>query len=477
MKTHFSYLWLFVISLLTITLQVEAQQQKQLQTREQLAPPAQEQPQYPSLLWRISGNNLAQPSYLFGTMHSRNPLVHELGDSIPAIFDQCKAVALEIVMDNSMTDITGMFGMMKNMRMKNNTLSDFYGEEDYRKVKKYVNKQMGVMGMLLGIEKIKPIFLSALIEDMSILDGMDNAQELPLDMQLQKMGEQRDMKLISIESMEEQLAALDKMPLQDQADMLLEQVNNAGNTDTSAQYMLNIYLANDLDELLNMYNSSKEDGSTSKSFEDAIVIERNYTMANRMDSIIQQQATFNAVGAMHLPGNEGVIKLLQAKGYTVTPVYNTYYGLPPNNRLYYPSEWINFTDEEESFAIDMPAKPSVEWIDEKNLSLYTYTDIENELLYGISKMEISNNEQTVNSNVLLQQLHSTTNKNDTLSNTELQKLGDKGIISAGNDMPHTHIRYRLVKTDKAYFLLNVWGKEEVLKSTRLDSFFMSFNTL
>jgi uncharacterized protein YbaP (TraB family) len=43
-------------------------------------------------------------------------------------------------------------------------------------------------------------------------------------------------------------------------------------------------------------------------------------MAKRIDSIIQLQPTFNAIGAGHLPGKEGVVNLLRERGYTLKPV-------------------------------------------------------------------------------------------------------------------------------------------------------------
>ena len=52
----------------------------------------------------------------------------------------------------------------------------------------------------------------------------------------------------------------------------------------------------------------------------ALVTDRNKRMAERIGDMAQKQSTFAAVGALHLPGNEGVITLLREKGYTVEAV-------------------------------------------------------------------------------------------------------------------------------------------------------------
>src|SRR5215204_1704987 len=50
---------------------------------------------YPSLFWEISGNGLAKPSYLFGTMHVSSKMVFHLSDSFYLALKNADVVALE----------------------------------------------------------------------------------------------------------------------------------------------------------------------------------------------------------------------------------------------------------------------------------------------------------------------------------------------------------------------------------------------
>ena len=50
---------------------------------------------YPSLFWEITGNGLARPSYLFGTMHVSSKMVFHLPDSFYLGIKNCDVVALE----------------------------------------------------------------------------------------------------------------------------------------------------------------------------------------------------------------------------------------------------------------------------------------------------------------------------------------------------------------------------------------------
>jgi uncharacterized protein len=55
-------------------------------------------------------------------------------------------------------------------------------------------------------------------------------------------------------------------------------------------------------------------------FEDLLLVNRNMNWIPVMEKAMLAQGTFFAVGAGHLPGNEGVISLLKKAGYTVVPV-------------------------------------------------------------------------------------------------------------------------------------------------------------
>jgi uncharacterized protein len=47
---------------------------------------------------------------------------------------------------------------------------------------------------------------------------------------------------------------------------------------------------------------------------------RNRHMAERAEATLNAGNAFMAVGALHLPGPEGLVSLLQQKGFTVTPI-------------------------------------------------------------------------------------------------------------------------------------------------------------
>jgi uncharacterized protein YbaP (TraB family) len=55
-------------------------------------------------------------------------------------------------------------------------------------------------------------------------------------------------------------------------------------------------------------------------FEKRIITDRNHVMAERASTYLAKGGAFMAVGALHLPGEEGLVELLRKQGFTVTSV-------------------------------------------------------------------------------------------------------------------------------------------------------------
>jgi hypothetical protein len=53
-----------------------------------------------------------------------------------------------------------------------------------------------------------------------------------------------------------------------------------------------------------------------------VLTKRNLKMADRIKEMSAGKSCFFAVGAAHLPGEDGLIELLTAKGFKVEPVFS-----------------------------------------------------------------------------------------------------------------------------------------------------------
>ncbi len=257
-----------------------------------------------SLLWKITGNGLKTPSYLYGTIHIQDKRVFSFDTTVTNAFNSCDAFAMEILLSKVKPET-----LKKATIMKKGSLKELMSEDDYKLVAKVFHEKTGAN--ILLYDKMKPFFLSSQIEQADMPKDMDEA----LDLYFYKLAEKQGKSTFGVEKFEQQVAAIDKVSLKDQIKMLIDAVKDTSKDDFSD--LLNAYLNFNLNKLMEL---TSKDTTLPGNFAEAFLINRNKVMAKSIKKLTKKHKIFVAVGAAHLPGDKGVIKLLRDYGFTVEPV-------------------------------------------------------------------------------------------------------------------------------------------------------------
>ena len=269
-----------------------------------------------SLLWEISGNGLAQSSFLYGTIHMIGADDFFLTEKTKEAFQNSKRLTLEINMEEMM-DMSNMMPLMMQSFMKNDTtLKDLLSEEEYTKVKAHFDK----VGLpMMFVERIKPMFLSALgSEDLANMEKSGDVKSY--EMEFVSMAKEKEMPLAGLETAEYQMSMFDSIPYKAQAKMLVESISTGGSDkkgEDQFSELVKLYKARDLYGLQEMLQS---DDTGIKEFEDLLLNNRNKNWIPVMEKMMKDEVVFFAVGAGHLAGQKGVVALLRQKGYKVNPI-------------------------------------------------------------------------------------------------------------------------------------------------------------
>jgi uncharacterized protein YbaP (TraB family) len=284
-----------------------------------------------ALMWRISGKKLKKSSYLFGTIHMIDKKDFFLPEYVKTAFDESENVVFEINTDD-MTDMSAMGNMMDMMFMDDGTtLKDLLSEEDYKRVKKSLNENPLMMMMGDMVDKIKPLFLSAMIDQGDMGGGSgDNplgggggmmgmgGNTMSYEMEFTKMAKAAEKPIAGLETVDFQMSMFDSISLEDQANMLVQSLDAEKDEGEDAlSQMVALYKAQDIPGLHQMIH---EQSAGSVDFEDKLLNMRNKNWIPLMAEQMPENVTFFAVGAGHLGGEEGVIALLRKEGYVVVPV-------------------------------------------------------------------------------------------------------------------------------------------------------------
>lgn len=270
-----------------------------------------------ALLWKISGNGLEKASYLYGTIHMIDSKDYFLTDHAKSSFDKSERITFEINMEEMNNPFALLPLIQKVMMPDGLTLKDLLSEEDYQLVRGKLSES-GMPSFALGmLEKVKPLFLSALGTGDMAPGDLQNGKMKSYEMEFMKMAQETKKEMAGLETIEYQMSIFDSIPYPEQAQMLVEGMRTDSTGVDQFREMVEIYKKEDIVAMQTAFG--EEEGGLG-GYDDVLLYQRNRNWIPIMGNMMQEKVTFFAVGAGHLGGEIGVISLLRKKGYKVEPI-------------------------------------------------------------------------------------------------------------------------------------------------------------
>lgn len=260
-----------------------------------------------AVLWKISRDGL-KPSYIFGTIHVSDPAITTLPPVVREKLDSTSVFVMEALPDSEEVE------SFSNTMFFNDgtTLRDFLDDD----LLKLTNSIMGRYNYSPEAVILMKPWAAFLIMNYPAEDG------IPLDLKLLDIARNNGAKLHGLETLTEQAEVFSNFDLKTQVRFLLDTICNYDILNNDFEVMKSLYLKRDLNALYS-YND-KYTFSQEKIYQDLvtkILTDRNRIMVDRLQSILAKGDAFIAIGALHLPGNDGVLSLLADRGYRIAAVY------------------------------------------------------------------------------------------------------------------------------------------------------------
>lgn len=285
---------------------------------------AAEEPNGSGLLWRIEADG-GPPSHLFGTMHMADPRVKELPEAARAAFDASDTVVIETL---DVLDPAASVALMAEapdllMFTDSRTLDGLMEEDD----REMVREALAARGVpLSSLRKTVPWLVSALVALPVCEIARQGAGDEVLDLALAAWAQDDGKRLAGLESLREQLEAMASLPMEFHMEGLVETARLGPVVDDVAETMVALYQAGDvamiwpfLEAVLPAPSDAMAEQGYAQ-FQERLIVARNAVMAERALEHIEVGGAFIAVGALHLPGEEGLVALLEREGYTLSRV-------------------------------------------------------------------------------------------------------------------------------------------------------------
>jgi uncharacterized protein len=269
------------------------------------------------LLWQVGSK---PPSFLYGTVHVPDRRVLALPGSVVRALADADVVYTEVPMDQRTRDRIQRASMLP----RGQTLASVLPQPVYDRTARYLRSR--------GFS-IQPFYQQkvwALQVALELLDYLpEMAETQPLDMYLAERARTSGKRMAALETVDEQLQVLDGMSVPEQIEVLEESLallETAAETGelSPARRLVDSYLRGDAEKLrstaLAMVDTTKP---LNRRQLDLLIDKRNAVMADRILEALRKtpdESHFFAVGALHYPGEKGIVALLRAQGLEVEQV-------------------------------------------------------------------------------------------------------------------------------------------------------------
>ncbi|MFB6257640.1 MAG: TraB/GumN family protein [Flavobacteriales bacterium] len=349
-----------------------------------------EEKPYQGLLWKITGNGVSEPSYLYGTMHVSDKLAYHLNEKFFQGIRNCDAIALENSPSLWMKEIMGKDRypsywdlMSDRILWSKNRKRSFY--EDAFHISR----------------PDKELLSQALSEDNRLIRKLlfrrdprksGNFEESTyLDLFIFRAGKKEGKKVHSLESFDvsNRMRFKAKKIAEENDDPIMDhQVFFDGEEQNVQELTRKAYRQGDLYKLDSVMKLAASDA-----FYRYMLVKRNRIMANNLDSLLQKKSVFTGIGAAHLAGDSGVIEKLRKKGYELEPLERNFNKKSSKSKeakkrieeTYAEQEFALRYPDDSLFQVALPG-PLYKTRDLPNSTTYIYPDMVNGIFYQVKRI-------------------------------------------------------------------------------------------
>ncbi len=267
------------------------------------------------VLYRISGNASAAPSYILAT----NRMVDmTFIDTIPNAF-KCYAECNKVITEFAMQDYEAIAALRQAALLPDSIrLSNFYSEEQYHEIDEALRINLG-----MGLDKLgrmKPSYLAEMYRNELMKKWLHYDEDRSMETFFERVAMQSDIPIYGLDDIGETMYMLfDREPFHWQCEELMKVVEYPEKEVRFERSLLEMYRYGRLADIA--YFVKSPDNQTSLSYSDyQVFVKRNKIWTKRLTPYLREGKAFITLNAIYLGGEDGLLAQLKAAGYRVKAV-------------------------------------------------------------------------------------------------------------------------------------------------------------
>ncbi|MBL1279771.1 MAG: TraB/GumN family protein [Fluviicola sp.] len=261
-----------------------------------------------AILWEITGQNVKEPCYLFGTMHLIEKDYFLFPKKLKKIVQNSDVLMMELA------GIPDPLEAMSYVMLKEGSFFGFFTQEQTDTILQWANDKfdMDEPTFRAAFSKMKPFAVMQLATQI-YFSGKTESYELTFN----QLAQENEIEVKGLETIAEQMALFDSLSNEQQVEMLMETIRDGDKAIETIKEMQEIYNQQNVDTLYLLISS--DDGVIGAE-QEKFLDDRNQNWVPKIIEQMAKSSTFIAVGAGHLGGPNGVIRLLEKEGYILKPI-------------------------------------------------------------------------------------------------------------------------------------------------------------
>jgi len=261
---------------------------------------------HPVTMWQVDGKT--NTVYLLGSIHLLREQDHPLPSVIDSAYDDAEIIVMELDMDDMDAAYTQMAFNRAGVMTDGTTLRDLMGDDAYSRAAEAAAAVDIPLDML---EQSEP-WLAAMTVEIMLLYRIGFNPMLGVEMTMTARAARDGKPIEGLETVDEQLAFLDGLPLDVQSEMLVQTLAEGAAMDESIDALIDAWRHGDIAALEGDMLSPMEEQAELK---EVLITRRNRRWAEAIAGWLDDDQDYLViVGALHLVGDEGVPALLETRG-------------------------------------------------------------------------------------------------------------------------------------------------------------------
>ncbi|MCR2833910.1 TraB/GumN family protein [Parerythrobacter lacustris] len=259
-------------------------------------------------LYEIAGPTGATEGWLFGTIHSLPDEIQWRTDALDGVIQEARVLVVEVANLGSGDEIGASFNRLAQGSQSSH-LRERIEPADRAALARLIEQSDTDERQFYHLDTWAAAL--ALARSYGVGDPENGVDRAMLE-------EFSDRPVIELEGAVHQFTLFDRLPEAEQRDLLAAVVADSRTGKTQALARLEAWRAGDMAA---MERETRQGLLADEELRKVLLVDRNLAWANRIDELVPSQPPMLvAVGAAHLPGEDGLVALLERRGYTVTRI-------------------------------------------------------------------------------------------------------------------------------------------------------------